>query len=415
MLGSAEMLGAALAAAGRGPCFRTMRFALALLLIPLLAVITTSCSWRKNKKKDYTRPLAPGEIALREIDIAKMPDMVLHDREAIRRGIANSLAFLEKKTAFPQPIAGIDKAQVVASLKAIDGLLTTTTTDVQFNAEVKQRFRAYMSVGCDDQGTVLFTGYYTPIFEASRTADATYKYPIYKRPADLVMTSSLEIAKQSPGMNPYPDAATIESSGMLKGQELVWLKDGYEAYLVRVQGSAKFRLADGSAMEIGYNGTNGYQYHGIGQDLITDGKITADKLSFFTMREYFRSHPEEVATYTARNQRYIFFSETKGGPYGSIGQPVTADVSIATDKTIFPPGGPVVAATALSTGNEDHAKLKDAPNRGTTYVGLRLDQDRGGAISAPGRCDLYMGEGEANEQRAGGQYAEGKLYYLIVK
>jgi hypothetical protein len=26
-----------------------------------------------------------------------------------------------------------------------------------------------------------------------------------------------------------------------------------------------------------------------------------------------------------------------------------------------------------------------------------------------------MGEGEANERRAGGQYAEGKLYYLIVK
>jgi len=26
-----------------------------------------------------------------------------------------------------------------------------------------------------------------------------------------------------------------------------------------------------------------------------------------------------------------------------------------------------------------------------------------------------MGEGETNERRAGGQYAEGKLYYLIVK
>jgi membrane-bound lytic murein transglycosylase A len=391
-----------------------MRFALALILIPLLALSTTSCA-RKAKKKDYARPLPDGALALREVDISTMPDMAVSDRAAVRRGIANSLAFLEKKSTFPQPIGGVEKSQVIASLKAIDELLTSTSSDEQFNAEVKKRFRAYMSIGCDDQGTVLFTGYYTPIFDASRTATDVYRYPIYKRPTDLVMTTSLEIAKQSPGMNPYPDASTIETSGMLKGQELVWMMDPYEAYLVRVQGSAKLHLPDGGQMEIGYAGTNGYQYKGIGQDLVKDGKIPSDKLSFFTIREFFRAHPEEVSVYTSRNPRYIFFTETKGGPFGSIGQPVTLDVSIATDKTIFPPGGPVVAATALSTGGEDQAKLKDAPNKGVTYVGLRLDQDTGGAIRAPGRCDLYMGEGEANERRAGGQYAEGKLYYLIVK
>ena len=392
-----------------------MRLVLALVLVPLLAMTASSCAWRKAKKKDYARPLPPGELALREIDIATVPFVHIADREAARAAIRHSQAFIEKKSAFANPIAGISKAQIAASLKAMDEVLASTTTDEQFNAEMKKRFRAFMSIGCDDQGTVLFTGYYTPIFDGSRSQDATYRYPIYKRPADLVMTTSLEIAKQSPNNNPYPDAAAIEKTGMLKGQELVWLKDPYEAYLVRVQGSAKLRLNDGSAMEIGYNGTNGYLYHGIGQDLVTDGKIPADKLSFFTMREYFKNHPEEVPTYTARNPRYIFFTETKGGPFGSIGQPVTADISIATDKSIFPPAGPVIVATALSTGNEDHAKLKDAPNRGVSYVALRLDQDTGGAIRAPGRTDLYMGEGDANERRAGGQYAEGKLFYLIAK
>ena len=392
-----------------------MRSALALLLIPVLALSATSCAWRKAKKKDYARPLPAGEIALREVDIATLPDIAIADRAAARAALKHSQTFIDKKSTFAQPVAGISKEQVAASLKAMDELLVSTKDDAEFNAELKKRFRAFMSIGCDDQGTVLFTGYYTPIFDASRTADGTYKYPIYKRPTDLVMTTSLEIAKQAPGMNPYPDAGTIESSGMLKGQELVWLKDPYEAYLVRVQGSAKLRLPDGGAMEIGYNGTNGYQYHGIGQDLVTDGRIPADKLSFFTMREYFKAHPEEVSTYTARNPRYIFFSETHGGPFGSIGQPVTADLSIATDKSIFPPAGPVVVATALSTGSEDQARLKDAPNKGVSYVALRFDQDTGGAIRAPGRTDLYMGEGESNERRAGGQYAEGKLFYLIAK
>ena len=44
-----------------------------------------------------------------------------------------------------------------------------------------------------------------------------------------------------------------------------------------------------------------------------------------------------------------------------------------------------------------------------------LDQDRGAAIRAPGRCDLYMGVGDEAGQRAGYTYSEGKLYYLFAK
>jgi membrane-bound lytic murein transglycosylase A len=43
------------------------------------------------------------------------------------------------------------------------------------------------------------------------------------------------------------------------------------------------------------------------------------------------------------------------------------------------------------------------------------DQDTGGAINAPGRADIYMGEGPTAEILAGGQYAEGRLYYLFLK
>jgi hypothetical protein len=44
-----------------------------------------------------------------------------------------------------------------------------------------------------------------------------------------------------------------------------------------------------------------------------------------------------------------------------------------------------------------------------------MDQDTGGAIRAPGRADIYMGVGPAAETLAGGQLAEGTMYYLFLK
>jgi membrane-bound lytic murein transglycosylase A len=49
------------------------------------------------------------------------------------------------------------------------------------------------------------------------------------------------------------------------------------------------------------------------------------------------------------------------------------------------------------------------------YTGFVLDQDTGGAIRAPGRCDVYMGVGDQAGEMAGQVYEEGQLYYLFVK
>ena len=49
------------------------------------------------------------------------------------------------------------------------------------------------------------------------------------------------------------------------------------------------------------------------------------------------------------------------------------------------------------------------------YTGFALDQDTGGAIRAPGRCDVYMGVGDEAGNLAGKVYTEGQLYYLFLK
>ncbi len=392
----------------------TIRHLLVILLLPLVLLPTGGCRRGKKTKepeKDYNHQLMPGEQSLIEVDSSQLPALALTaaDRTALRAGIAYSQAFLAKPSADAYyPVSGITKDQAVRSLQALRSLLESTSDDVALNAAIKARFRAFMSVGCDGQGTVLFTGYYTPIFDGSLTPDARFRFPIHKRPADLVKAGNDTMALQrmpDGSTRAYPARGELARSGALKGLELVYFADEFEAYIVQVQGSGKIRLTTGEMIDVGYDGTNGHEYHKIADDLIADGKIKKEELSLATMRAYFRGHPEEVRTYVERNPRLIFFTRTKGGPYGSLGQPVTTNVTVATDKKIFPPAAPLIVTTRSST-----AVGADAP-----YAALRLDQDTGGAIRAPGRCDLYMGEGATAELRAGQQLSEGKLYYLILK
>jgi len=391
-----------------------MRQLLVFILVPLCVIAFDGCRRRGGKsdeKKNYARQLQPGERALVEVDASRLPPLVVTtaDREQLLRALDHSQAFLAKSGSMRwYPISGITREQVQASVTALRELLASPLADAELNAAIHARFRVLMSVGCDDQGTVLFTGYCTPIYDGRLARDDRFRFPLHSRPADLVSGVGDQLAQRrlaDGSLTPYPARDALLASGVLDGNELVWFADPFEAYIVQVQGSGKVRLETGEVIDVGFNGTNNHKYHAIAENLIADGKVRREELSLSVMRAWFHAHPDEVAIYAAKNPRYIFFTQTKGGPFGSIGQPVTADVTVATDKTIFPPAAPAVVQTTTY----------DVSGAQQAYAALRVDQDSGGAIRAPGRCDLYMGVGDAAERRAGFQLAEGKLYYLIVR
>ena len=104
----------------------------------------------------------------------------------------------------------------------------------------------------------------------------------------------------------------------------------------------------------------------------------------------------------------MFFKEAPGGPFGSIGVPVTPFRSIATDKQVFPRACLAYVTTKLPT-NYDGKVAQGAFNS------FACDQDTGGAIRAAGRCDVFMGVGPSAEAIAGRTGSEGALYYVFVK
>jgi len=395
-----------------------MKNRISFLLMFLTIIFLFGCrapERRRAVKVPYDNPLPQGQNALRKIiNLSEIPDFTVAclDLTDLRSSIDNSLNYLKKPSSLNFfPSSGISHDLNVNSLRAFAELLDSGLTGRKLQEAIIQKFDVYESIGCDGYGTVLYTGYYTPIFEGSLQRSRQFRYPLYKMPSDLVKSPDGEILGQRlPGgtVRPYPSRTVIEDTGMLKGNELIWLSDPFEAYIAHVQGSAKIRLPKGELITVGYAANNGYEYRSVAEELVRDGKITGEKISLAAMIDYFKVNPEQINSYIRRNPRFVFFRIEEGPPLGSLNEPVTPMRSIATDKSIFPRGALTFISTTLP-------RVTNGAIINRAYSGFALDQDTGGAIRAPGRCDVYMGQGETAGKLAGQTYQEGRLYYLFLK
>jgi membrane-bound lytic murein transglycosylase A len=371
--------------------------------------------YRPPAAKDYGKPLPPGALALRKIGPEDYPDFGLgfDNRAGLEQAIRHSLAYLAKPSSQKYfPYGDITHARAEASLERFLDVLAAARTPAELNDIIRRDFDVYQSVGCDDRGTVFFTGYYCPIFEGRRQGDRQFRYPLYALPPDLVKDEEgVTLGQRRPdgGLDPtYPTRREIEQGRLLDGTEIAWLRTGFEAYVVTVQGSAKLRLPDGTLYEVGYAGNNGHEYTPVSAAMVQDGVIGRDQVSLQTLLRYFAAHPEQTYHYCWKNDRYVFFREAPGGPYGSLNTPVTPFRSVATDKQVFPRACLAFVSTTLPMAYE--GSVVQAP-----FASFALDQDTGGAIRAAGRCDVFMGVGPAAEAVAGRTGAEGTLYYVFVR
>jgi membrane-bound lytic murein transglycosylase A len=389
-----------------------IKFILIGLILVIVFLALAGCEKRRTvlidhqePQKDYTRQLPPGELALRKItNPSQIPDytQACSDMNGLLEAIEHSLNYMAKpsSSAF-YPYGDITHEHAIKSLQELKKLVTAGLSPQQMNTVLREKFDTYISVGCDDQGTVLFTGYYTPIFNGSPIRTDIFKYPLYKSPNDLLKGPDGTILGQKwtdGQIRQYPSREDIQKSNILAGNELVWLSDPFEVYVVHVQGSAKIRMPDGQIETVGYAAHNGWEYQSIRQKMIADGKFTEKNINMKAMIDYFKTHPNEVDMYVNKNPRFVFFKSEEGDPRGSLNESVIPFRTIATDKTIYPRA--MFAFTAVDI---------DRP------IGFALDQDTGGAIRAAGRCDVYMGVGDHAGELAGKTYHEGQLYYLFIK
>lgn len=244
----------------------------------------------------------------------------------------------------------------------------------------------------------LVTGYYEPLLHGSRIRRGPYQFALYRWPAGYRAGAAL------------PPRAQLERTGVLAGNELVWVDDPIEAFFLQVQGSGRILLDDGSVMRVGFGGTNNQPYQSIGRWLLDRGELTPSQATMQGIKAWARANPSRVDALLDTNPRFVFFREMpmadpalasrEKGPIGALGVPLTPQRSIAVDPASIPLGTPVFLQTTRPMTNAPMNRLVFA-------------QDTGTAIKGGVRADYFWGLGDDAGDLAGKMKQTGRMWLLL--
>jgi membrane-bound lytic murein transglycosylase A len=347
------------------------------------------------------------------------------NRESLREAISHSLAYLSKVPS-NQVIGNEPRSftaqEVIATLQAFKETLKHWHCRECWIRELRRRFDMLPSSNDPELQSVLFTGYYQPVIDASLAPTPEYKYPIYGKPADLIASEELPQSSDSGRRRigrleggklvPYYSRAQIDHEGVLRGRgfEIAWTKDPVDIFFLHIQGSGILQFPDGRRMQVGYAAQNGLPYRSIGRLLIDERKIPLEEMSMQRLRRYLAENPTERDQIMAHNESYVFFRFLSTGPLGSLEVPVTAGRSIATDSRLFPKG-----ALALIYSERPVLDRAGSLLGWTPFLRFVLNQDTGGAIRGAQRVDLFFGAEAQAAAEAGYMNSRGKLFFLVLK
>ncbi|MGE5471178.1 MAG: murein transglycosylase A [Bacteroidota bacterium] len=319
--------------------------------------------------------------------------------------------------AFLQSCRGVASKPNGTAWKRVCDLAKTTNGSSARTARqfFETQLKPYLVVAADGSSSGMITGYYEPLLRGSRQPGKGFDQPVRGVPDDLL---TIDLSAVFPELKdkrlrgrlegnkvvPYWSRAEIAAHGdKLPSRNLLYVDDAVELFFLQVQGSGRVRLPDGSLVRLGYADQNGYPYQSIGRVLVERGELKLEDASMQGIQNWARAHPSRLEELLNTNPSYVFFREvpnSKDGPLGALGVPLTAERSIAVDPRSVPLGTPVFLATTRPNSTQ-------AMNR------LVLAQDTGGAIKGAVRADFFWGFGKEAGEQAGKMKQSGKLWLLL--
>jgi membrane-bound lytic murein transglycosylase A len=298
--------------------------------------------------------------------------------------------------------------------------LATNPSPADLRLFLSDNYLIYQAGGREDQNDrrMLVTGYYEPLFEGNLIRQAPFLWAIYAPPPSLVTSlgSKGEVSTgridQDRQVISYWSRKEIETTPeLLRGNELVFLKDPFDAFVLHVQGSGKIQFPDKSVRPIHFAGSNGHPYKSIGKLLVDEQALTLEEVTVPAIRKYLELHPDQQQRILNHNPRFIFFQWGDDmGPKGSYNEVLTPGRSIAIDNQVLPGGalGYLISRAPQIGESGQIGGWKQI----TRFV---CPQDSGEAIKGGGRVDIFWGGGQDAEFTAGHMKETGKLFFLVKK
>lgn len=356
---------------------------------------------------------------LSEVDFAHLPYWEADDPRPLFSMFERIRVYLEKGKPYKAGTLGLKSEELLQFLNlAQKGNTASASSARLFFEQTTVPFK--IEPEGNDSGFV--TGFYEPAIEVSPVETPLYRFPIYRRPDDLVETKSLDVPSPLDAtfayarrtgdiVDEYPDRQKIES-GYLNGRglEIAWAKSKVELFFVHIQGAARLIFPDGSVKRITFDGKSGHPFTAIGRFLIDRGEIEQSRISMQSIRDWLLNHPQEADSVMWANRSFIFFreadvSDPSLGPIAAAKVPLVASRSIAVDKSIHTFGFPFYVSAPELTHLDN----------GRGFARIMLALDTGSAILGPARGDLFTGSGYEAGEQAGTIKHRADFYILIPK
>lgn len=237
-----------------------------------------------------------------------------------------------------------------------------------------------------------FTGYYTPIIEASREKTGLFRYPIYKSP----MSSKLRLL----GREAITNGALAN-----KGFEIAWTNDPVGYFYMQIQGSGILEYQNGHRVSLTFDGSNEKSFGKISQYMAKKGYLKGN-LGREAIQNWLYANPHQLNRVLNQNPRFIYFKKTSKDLRTASGLSLVDGHSIAVDTNYTPFGSVVLAEVPIINSRGQVL--------GTEWK-LLLPKDRGADIKGPARIDVYTGQGEEARLTANRLTGNHRAYVLIKR
>lgn len=166
-------------------------------------------------------PSRPPQRYLLEVPEEEIPRFAYwqDDYQELKEAFQREEGFLLQKIANREKISFGETKLAASLVKESADLLLQTLQEVrseeELNRLIRKRFIIYQAVGEKGEGKVLFTGYYSPIYEGSLEKQGPFEYPLYLIPKDLKIANLGEFDPALEGERAFSKAGNIKRKGRL--------------------------------------------------------------------------------------------------------------------------------------------------------------------------------------------------------